>query len=78
MFGIVYGAVAIIGLADGDTVLGLIPVNTADNILHIALAAVGVLAAIASDADEEEAPAPADARPTTGRRIDSTLPSARR
>ena len=74
LFGLTYGAVAIIGLADGDTVLGLIPVNAADNILHIALAAVGVLAAVASDAAEEEQPEVAEGRRTTGRRIDSTLP----
>ena len=53
-FGIVYGAVAVIGLIDGDDVLGLIPVNAADNILHIALAAVGILAALASPGDRDD------------------------
>jgi hypothetical protein len=48
-FGIVYGIVAIWGLIDGNDVLGLIPVNAADNVLHIALSAVGILAAMASD-----------------------------
>ena len=75
VFGLVYGVVAIIGLADGDDVLGLIPVNTPDNILHIALAAVGVLAAFASDAREPRPPAEENgAPPTTGRRIESTFP----
>ena len=51
LFGITYGAVAVWGLLD-DTVLGLIPVNAANNVLHIALSAVGVLAALASPGDE--------------------------
>jgi hypothetical protein len=51
-FGAVYGIVAIIGLIDGETVLGLIPINSADNILHIALALVGILAGVASSADD--------------------------
>ena len=51
-FGIVYGLVAIIGLIDGNDVLGLIPVNPADNILHIALSLAGILAALVSPTDE--------------------------
>jgi hypothetical protein len=51
-FGLVYLLVAIIGLIDGNTVLGLIPVNGADHALHIALALAGILAGIASDADD--------------------------
>ena len=47
-FGAVYALVAIIGLIDGETVLGLIPVNGADNVLHLAIAATGILAGIAS------------------------------
>ena len=47
LFGLTYGAVAIWGLL-ADVVLGLLPVNAADNVLHIALAAAGVLAALAS------------------------------
>jgi hypothetical protein len=42
-FGLVYGLVTIIGLIDGEDVLGLIPVNAADNILHIALSALGLI-----------------------------------
>ena len=47
-FGAVYALVTLIGLIDGETVLGLIPVNGADNVLHLAIAAVGILAGIAS------------------------------
>ena len=76
VFGLVYGAVAIAGLADGDDFIGLFPVNTADNILHIVLSALGVLAAIASDTEEPGVAVAADATapPTTGRTIDSTFP----
>jgi hypothetical protein len=51
-FGLVYGLVAIIGLIDGQDVLGLIPVNSADNVLHIALAALGVITALISRDDD--------------------------
>jgi hypothetical protein len=54
IFGIAYGAVTIYGLIDGSDVLGLFPVNPADNVLHIALSAVAILAAMASDADDRE------------------------
>ncbi|HEX2087049.1 MAG TPA: DUF4383 domain-containing protein [Solirubrobacteraceae bacterium] len=77
LFGIVYGAVALIGLIDGETVLGLLPVNPADNVLHIALAAVGILAAIASDTDDRELRTSTDAgERSTGRRIETTQPIA--
>jgi len=51
-FGVVYGLVAVIGLIDGNDVLGLFPVNPADNVLHILLSLAGILAAIASPTDE--------------------------
>jgi hypothetical protein len=51
-FGLVYGLVAIIGLIDGEDVLGLIPINSADNLLHIALAALGVLTGLISRHDD--------------------------
>jgi Domain of unknown function (DUF4383) len=47
-FGLVYGLVTVIGLIDGEDVLGLIPVNAADNVLHLALTALAFLAAFAS------------------------------
>lgn len=48
VFGVVYGAVAVIGLADGQDVLGIIPVNDADNVLHVGLSALAILAALIS------------------------------
>jgi Domain of unknown function (DUF4383) len=51
-FGLVYGVVAIIGLIDGEDVLGLIPINSADNLLHIALAALGVITGLISRHDD--------------------------
>jgi hypothetical protein len=51
-FGLVYGLVAIIGLLDGEDVLGLIPINSADNLLHIALAALGILTGLISRHDD--------------------------
>ena len=51
-FGAVYGLVTIIGFIDGETVLNLIPVNTADNFLHLAIAAAGIAAGLASPGDE--------------------------
>jgi hypothetical protein len=47
-FGLVYGLVAIVGLIDGEDVLGLIPINSADNVLHVALAALGIVAGLIS------------------------------
>ena len=43
-FGATYGLVALIGLLDGDDVLGLIPINSADNVLYVGLALVGLFA----------------------------------
>ena len=51
-FGLLYGVVAIIGLIDGEDVLGLIPINSADNLLHIALAALGIITALISHDDD--------------------------
>jgi hypothetical protein len=47
-FGVVYAIVTIIGLVDGNDVLGLIPVNPADNVLHIAISAAGIVAGLVS------------------------------
>ena len=46
-FGLTYGLVTLMGLIDGADVLGLIPVNPADNILHIALSLAGIAAGLA-------------------------------
>jgi hypothetical protein len=51
-FGLVYGVVTIIGLIDGETVLGLLPVNAADNVLHIALSVLGLIAGFISPAGD--------------------------
>jgi hypothetical protein len=78
LFGIVYGAVALVGLIDGETVFGLIPVNPADNILHIALALAGILAALASDKDDRHVAEDRDrdTSGTTGRRTETADPIA--
>ena len=51
-FGAVYAIVTLWGLIDGSSVLGIIPVNGPDNVLHLAIAAVGILAAVASPSGE--------------------------
>jgi len=43
IFGAVYALVTIIGFIQGHTVLGLINVNLADNLLHTAIAAASLL-----------------------------------
>jgi hypothetical protein len=75
LFGVTYGAVALIGLIDGDDVIGLIPVNPADNILHILLSAAGIVAALASDADDRDMKAStATGEKSTGRRVETSAP----
>ncbi|MEY4747719.1 MAG: hypothetical protein RLZZ416_768 [Candidatus Parcubacteria bacterium] len=44
VFGIVYALVAVVGFLQGGTVLGLIAVNMADNLLHLVIAAVALWA----------------------------------
>jgi hypothetical protein len=53
-FGAIYGLVTIIGLIDGNDVLGLFPVNPADNVLHIALTLASLAAGFASPADDRD------------------------
>jgi uncharacterized protein DUF4383 len=50
--GVVYLAVAIWGFAigSGDSILGIVPVNTEDNFLHLALGLLGLLAGLATGA----------------------------
>jgi hypothetical protein len=59
-FGGVYVLITILGLAAGDnsTLFGLIPVNTEDNFLHLAIAAAGILAGAASPSDALDTRAP--------------------
>jgi hypothetical protein len=65
-FGVVYGIVTLIGLIDGETVLGLIPVNPADNVLHLALSAVGIAAGLSSRTFRRDQPIPGRRGRTTG------------
>jgi Domain of unknown function (DUF4383) len=53
IFGITYGLVTLIGLIDGDTVLGLIPVNPADNVLHIGLTVLALAFALMEGHDRD-------------------------
>jgi hypothetical protein len=67
-FGAVYLVVAIIGIIDGGDVLTLIPINGADNVLHVALAALGIVAGLVSrNADRRHSTAVVDraSNPTT-------------
>jgi hypothetical protein len=57
-FGAIYGIVTIIGLIDGNDVLGLFPVNAADNILHIVLTLAAFAAALAPPRDRRRESAP--------------------
>ena len=52
-FGVVYGLVTIIGFIDGDTVLGIIPVNMADNFLHLAISGLAIAAGVVSSGDDD-------------------------
>jgi Domain of unknown function (DUF4383) len=65
-FGVVYGLVTLIGLVDGNDVFGLLPVNPADNILHLALSAAGILAALVSPTDEHRTARDRGSQATTG------------
>ena len=63
-FGAIYILVAIWGfiIGSGESILGIIPVNTEDNILHLILGVLGIGAYAASD------PATADRRTPAARR----------
>jgi hypothetical protein len=47
-FGVVYLVVTIVGFIQGDNVLGIIPVNSADNFLHVAISLLAIAAGLAS------------------------------
>jgi Domain of unknown function (DUF4383) len=51
-YGAVYVLVTILGFAvgDGGLLLSLIPINTADNLLHLAIAVTGIAVGLASPA----------------------------
>jgi hypothetical protein len=50
IFGLAYAAITVWGFIDGTDVAVIVPVNTADNLLHLGLAIVALLAAVASGA----------------------------
>ncbi|MES2971308.1 MAG: DUF4383 domain-containing protein [Patescibacteria group bacterium] len=52
VFGIVYAVVTVVGFIQGDTVLGLIGVNMADNLLHLVITAVALYAGFGMKATE--------------------------
>lgn len=59
-FGVVYALVTVLGFVatnDMNVLLGIIPINAADNVLHLAIAALGIAAGLASSA----APSPSTA-----------------
>jgi Domain of unknown function (DUF4383) len=57
--GLVYVVVAVWGfiVGDGDSILSIVPVNTEDNVLHLALGLLGLAAGSASPAKAEPRPA---------------------
>jgi hypothetical protein len=62
LLGAFYLAIAFWGFAlgSGEAILGFLPVNPADNLLHLVLGALGVLAALATPAPKKKT-APATA-----------------
>jgi Domain of unknown function (DUF4383) len=53
-FGAIYSVVSVWGLIDGHDVLGVIPIDPADNILHLLLAASALAVGLLSDRDRRE------------------------
>jgi hypothetical protein len=53
-FGAIYSVVAVWGLIDGHDVLGIIPIDPADNILHLLLAGSALAVGLLSDRDQRE------------------------
>ena len=47
VFGVTYALVAVLGILDGSDVLGLIPIDGADNVVHAVLAVLALVAAAA-------------------------------
>ena len=64
-FGAIYAVVTVIGLIDGHDVLGVLPINPADNVLHILLTITALAVGLVSDRDRREV-RPAE----SGRRFD--------
>ena len=51
-FGAIYGAMAIWGLVigNGESILGIIPINTEDDVLHLLIALAGIFAGLGTSA----------------------------
>ena len=51
--GAVYAGLAILGLAlgDGESIVGILPINTEDNVLHVLLSTAGLAAYFASTSE---------------------------
>jgi hypothetical protein len=63
LLGIGFATLAVWGAIDGSTVLGLLPVNIADHVLHGVLAVAGLATALTSPGDERLATTTAAAAP---------------
>lgn len=48
VFGVVYVVVTLWGFIDGNAIANIVPVNTADNFLHLALAVVALLVGLSA------------------------------
>jgi hypothetical protein len=48
IFGVLYVVVTLYGFIDGDDILTIVPINTADNFLHLALAIVAIAVGLAA------------------------------
>jgi len=59
IFGAVYALVTVVGFVQGDTVLGLIGVNFADNVLHLAIAVAALYLGFGVKAEGGSTPAAA-------------------
>ncbi len=57
-FGIIYLVVTIYGFVDGNDILTLLPINAADNVLHLALTALALVVGLTSTRDDSAAGAP--------------------
>jgi hypothetical protein len=55
-FGLVYTVLLIIGLVNGNDILGFVPVNAADNVLHGVLALLGLGAGLLSTRSRADTP----------------------
>jgi hypothetical protein len=51
-FGLVYGLVTLLGFIDGSDVLAIIPTNGADNVLHLVISTLAIVAGLASSGDD--------------------------